>query len=71
MTDRELEFCMLSGPVADALDMLEAGNLEGAKAVLRRVVQRAQEICDRDQARESGKAPPQEADKNEADTTAF
>lgn len=52
MTDNELDFCMLCGPLEDAIDMLDAGNTKGAKAVMLRVLQRAQEICDREREKD-------------------
>ena len=34
MTDDELEFCTLCGPLADALEMLDEGNTAGARAIM-------------------------------------
>jgi len=48
MTNDELEFCTLCGPLADALEMLDDGNTVRARAIMERVLQRAQELCDRD-----------------------
>lgn len=45
LTDGELEFCILCGPLEDALDMLDSGDAAGARAVLERVVLRARELC--------------------------
>ncbi|BAK99104.1 hypothetical protein OBV_19060 [Oscillibacter valericigenes Sjm18-20] len=48
MTDDELDFCTLCGPLADAMEMLDDGNIAGARAIMERFLQRAQELCDRD-----------------------
>lgn len=45
MTDGELEFCALCGPLEDALEMLDSGDTLGARAVLERVLLRARELC--------------------------
>jgi len=48
MTNDELEFCTLCGPLADALVMLDDGDTVRARAIMERVLQMAQELCDRD-----------------------
>ena len=48
MTDKELEFCVLCGPLEDALEMLDSGDTAGARAVLERVILRARELCDQE-----------------------
>lgn len=45
VTDGELEFCALCGPLEDALEMLDSGDTLGARAVLERVLLRARELC--------------------------
>lgn len=59
MSEEELEFCTLCGPLADAVEMLDEGNIEGAKAVMLRVIRRAQEICSRE-TRQNGAGPTSE-----------
>lgn len=55
VTDKELEFCVLCGPLEDALEMLDNGDTAGARAVLERVVLRARELCDQERrAQETG-----------------
>lgn len=49
MTEKELEFCILCAPLSDAIEMLDEGNIEGAKAVLQRIISRVQDVCDREQ----------------------
>ena len=50
MTDKELEFCVLCGPLEDALEMLDNSDTAGARAVLR-----ARELCDQERrAQETG-----------------
>ena len=49
MTDDELDFCILCGPLADAVEMLDEGNTTAARAIMMRVLSRAQELCERDQ----------------------
>lgn len=56
MTDKELEFCVLCGPLEDALEMLDSGDTAGARAVLERVVLRARELCAQERrAQEAGR----------------
>lgn len=55
MTDKELEFCVLCGPLEDALEMLDSGDTAGARAVLERVILRARELCAQERrAQEAG-----------------
>ncbi|MPM88044.1 hypothetical protein SDC9_135145 [bioreactor metagenome] len=49
MTDDELDFCILCGPLADAVELLDEGNAAAARAIMMRVLRRAQELCERDQ----------------------
>lgn len=49
MTDDELDFCILCGPLADAVELLDEGNATAARAIMVRVLRRAQELCERDQ----------------------
>lgn len=56
MSEEELEFCTLCGPLADAVEMLDEGNIEGAKAVMLRVIRRAQAICSRE-TQQNGAGP--------------
>lgn len=46
MTDDELDFCILCGPLADAVELMDEGNTAGARAIMERILQRAQELCD-------------------------
>lgn len=44
MTEDELNLYSLCGPLADAIDMLDAENVPGARAVLARILERAQQL---------------------------
>lgn len=50
MTDNELDFCILCAPLADAVELLDEGDTAGARAIMQRVLRRAQELCDRDES---------------------
>lgn len=44
MTDEELLFCTLCAPLADAIDLIDSGEPECARALLQRLLRRAEEI---------------------------
>ena len=48
MTDKELSFCALCGPLEDAIEMMDSGNMAGA--VMKRVLAQAQELCDQEKS---------------------
>ncbi len=50
MTDKELSFCALCGPLEDAIEMMDSGNMAGAQAVMKRVLAQAQELCDQEKS---------------------
>jgi hypothetical protein len=50
MTDKELSFCALCGPLEDAIEMMDSGNMAGARAVMKRVLAQAQELCDQEKS---------------------
>lgn len=43
-----MAFCMLCAPLEDAIDLIDAGELERAKALLERVLEQARYLMHRD-----------------------
>ena len=43
MREKRLQFLMLCGPLEDAIDLLDAGKVESARALLTRLLDRAKE----------------------------
>ena len=41
MREKDLQFLMLCGPLEDAIDMIDAGKVESARALLIRLLDRA------------------------------
>lgn len=52
MTNQELSFCTLCGPLEDAMEMMDSGNMAGARAVIKRILAQAQELCNQENGRE-------------------
>lgn len=47
MREKRLEFLMLCGPLADAIDLLDAGKIDSARALLTRLLDRAKEQAEK------------------------
>lgn len=47
MTDEELLFCSLCGPLEDAIELIDAGRLDAAKALLARTVEQARRLTEK------------------------
>ncbi|MEG1657996.1 MAG: hypothetical protein RR288_02965 [Oscillibacter sp.] len=45
MTEDELKFCLLCGTLEDAIELIDAGKLERAKALLERTLEQARRIA--------------------------
>ena len=43
MREKELQFLMLCGPLEDAIDLIDAGKVESARALLARMLDRAKD----------------------------
>lgn len=44
LTDEELKFYILCGPLEDAIDLLEQGQCEKARALLQRILEQAHRL---------------------------
>lgn len=49
MTEEELLFCTLCGPLEDAIDLINAGRLDAAKALLSRTLEQARRLLREDE----------------------
>ena len=47
MREKRLQFLMLCGPLEDAIDLLDAGKVESARALLTRLLDRAKEQAEK------------------------
>ena len=45
MKNQELSFCTLCGPLEDAMEMMDSGNMAGARAVIKRISCAAQNFA--------------------------
>lgn len=45
MRYEEIQFCALCAPLEDAIDMIDAGRLDAAKALLERVLEQARRLA--------------------------
>ena len=43
MREKNLQFLMLCGPMEDAIDLIDAGKVDSARALLERMVDRAKD----------------------------
>ena len=43
MREKELQFLMLCGPLEDAIDLIDAGKVDSARALLERMLDRAKD----------------------------
>ena len=43
MREKDLQFLMLCGPLEDAIDLIDAGKVDSARALLERMVDRAKD----------------------------
>ena len=50
MTEHELRFCLLCGTLEDAIDLIDAGKLEAAKALLERTLEQAHRFIEEEEA---------------------
>ena len=48
MTEEELKYCALCGPLEDAIEMIDRGQLEAAKALLERILVQARRMARKD-----------------------
>ncbi len=48
MTEEELLFCTLCGPLQDAVELIDKGQLDTAKALLCRILKQAQNMLEED-----------------------
>lgn len=47
MREKELQFLMLCGPLEDAIDLIDAGKVESARALLARMLDRAKDQAEK------------------------
>lgn len=47
MREKKLQFLMLCGPLEDAIDLIDAGKVESARALLVRMLERAEEQAEK------------------------
>lgn len=43
MREKDLQFLMLCGPLEDAIDLIDAGKVDSARALLKRMLDRAKD----------------------------